>query len=355
MTTPISIIIPAFNQVDYCRQCIESIHAHTRRAYKLILVDNGSADGVPAYFDSIPDAEVVHLPENLGFAGGVNAGLARAEGHVLLLNNDTLVPEGWLGRMEAALLESEDVGIVGPTSNNVSGSQLIPDLEFSTMDEINAFAAKRAQEQAGQRRDESRLVGFCMLIRDRVVQKVGGLDESFGLGNFEDDDYCLRTRDAGYRLMVAEDAFVFHYGERTFVGMGIVADAWDDLMESNAQRFLDKWAESPEWRAEAMRRSKELNRRATEAWKAGDTHQALKLFKDALEIAPQYERNHNDFGVVLCQAGEVERALDYFRRALRLAPDYAEARENFLKAAGALGKEEVAKTWLHELDAGEKA
>jgi glycosyltransferase involved in cell wall biosynthesis len=204
MSTPISIIIPAFNQLEYCRQCITSIRLATTRPYKLILVDNGSTDGVSEYFDSIKGATVVHAKENVGFAAGVNLGLAHCEGHSLLLNSDTLVPNGWLERLEATLLQSDDIGMVGPRSNCVSGSQLIDDLQFNEMDKINAYADARAKEHGGELRDVARLVGFCLLIRDKVVQEVGLLDEAYGTGNFEDDDYCLRVMRAGYRLCVAE-------------------------------------------------------------------------------------------------------------------------------------------------------
>ena len=86
-----------------------------------------------------------------------------------------------------------------------------------------------------------------MFIREEAVDKVGPFDESFGPGNFEDDDYCLRMRQAGYRLRIARDAFVFHYGSRTFLGMGIVGDQWDQLMTANQRSFVRKWGlETPE-------------------------------------------------------------------------------------------------------------
>ena len=133
METPISIIIPAFNQLEYCRQCVQSILIHTQRPCRLILVDNGSTDGVSEYFDSVPGAMAVHAGRNLGFAGGVNLGLQHAEGHVLLLNSDTIVPRRWLERLEAALLCAEDIGIVGPRSNCVSGIQQIDGLELGSV------------------------------------------------------------------------------------------------------------------------------------------------------------------------------------------------------------------------------
>ena len=69
--------------------------------------------------------------------------------------------------------------------------------------------------------DVNRLVGFCLLIRREVIEAIGLLDEQFGVGCFEDDDYCLRAIQAGYRAVIAGDAFVHHFGGRTFVGSGV--------------------------------------------------------------------------------------------------------------------------------------
>ena len=70
--------------------------------------------------------------------------------------------------------------------------------------------------QGDDRRD--RLVGFCLLITREVIGAIGMLDEQFGIGSFEDDDYCLRAIAAGYRAVIAGDAFVHHFGSRTFLG-----------------------------------------------------------------------------------------------------------------------------------------
>jgi tetratricopeptide (TPR) repeat protein len=333
---PVSIIIPAYNQLDYCRQCIQSILMNTDRPYRLVLVDNGSTDGVGEFFDSISGATVIHTGRNLGFAGGVNRGLEEAEGHVLLLNSDTLVPRGWLGRLENALESAADIGIVGPRSNCVSGSQQIDGLEFTSLDEINAFAGELAAKHPGQLRDVARLVGFCMLIRDEAIQKIGLFDEAYGVGNFEDDDYCLRALRAGYRLCVAEDAFVFHYGSRTFLGMGMTGDAWDGLFKRNEQLFAEKWAVSPEERSDAIQASRQHNRRAREAAETGDWAGALRCFKQAIETAPHDDQNYSDLGVVLWRMGDTDRARGYFQRALRLNPDNECAREN-LRALGENG------------------
>lgn len=348
MAAPISIVIPAFNQLEYCRQCVHSILLNTQREYTLILVDNGSTDGVSEFFDSIPGAIALHAGENLGFAGGVNLGLKHAEGHAVILNSDTIVPKGWLERLEEALLAAPDIGIIGPMSNCVSGSQLIPGLSFNGIDEINAYADTLYRSHRGRQRDVARLVGFCLLIRDEVIEKIGLFDESFGIGNYEDDDYCLRTLRAGYRLCVAEDCFIFHYGSRTFLGMGLVDEQWKTLMAENEGKFLSKWAIQPEERSDAVQQSRQLNRQAQETFANGDPVNAVRLLKQAIETAPLYERNYNDLGVILWQLGEQERAYTHFERALRLHPGYQEAKDNLLQAAEALGKRPLAETFLQQ-------
>jgi glycosyltransferase involved in cell wall biosynthesis len=344
MAEPVSIIIPAFNQLSYCRQCIEAVLAYTRQPYELILVDNGSTDGVGGYFDSVPGARVIHSERNLGFAGGVNLGLRVAEGHVLLLNSDTLVPEDWLEPIERALLSADDIGMVGPMSNYVSGAQQISGLMFEKQDEINAFARGLAARNRGRLRDTNRLVGFCMLIRDKVVKEVGLFDERFEIGGYEDDDYGLRGMKAGYRLCIAEDAFVFHYGNRTFFGMGIKQERFCGLLAENEKRFREKWEqqETPE----ALEQAEALNAQARTAVSAGDLAAALRLLARAIEISPSQAAHHNDLGAVLWKLGRLDTAFDCFVRAVRLNPDYAEARDNLRDAGQALGRLAEAESLL---------
>ncbi len=338
MADLVSIVIPAFNQLDYCRQCISSLRAFTRPPYKLILVDNGSTDGVSEYFDSVPGACVVHSGKNLGFAGGINLGLEHAEGHVLLLNSDTITPRGWLERLEGALFSSDEIGMVGPMSNSVSGSQLMDGLELTSMDGINAFAQDLAERKRGCTRDVARLVGFCLLIRDTAFRRLGPLDEAYGIGNYEDDDYCVRALRAGYRLCIAEDAFVFHYGGRTFAGMGLTGEKWTELIAENERRFQEKWDLTVTDRSDAAQQSRQLNREAREAAAREDWVGATDLLRRAIQVFPLLETNYNDLGAVLWQLGEADRAIGYFMHALRINRSYTEARDNLRDAAKALGR-----------------
>lgn len=339
MHAPVSIIIPAFNQVDYCRQCLHTLLENTPPPYKLILVDNGSTDGVGELFDSIPGAMVEHAPENLGFAAGINLGMRHAEGHVLWLNSDTLLPKGWLEPMLSALAQDPAIAMVGPRSNCVSGGQQIDGLNFESLEAIQQFADARAAQHRGQLVDVARLVGFCVLIRESVWRQLGRLDERYGIGNFEDDDYCMRALRAGYRLCVAEDSFVFHYGSRTFLAMGITDGAWQELIERNEAQFLEKWQAHPQERNDAVQHARQLLREAARAASAEDPVEALRLCREAQLAAPSFDQVYNDLGAILWSLGQHEEALKNFERALRLNPASAEAQQNYRDACAALGRE----------------
>ncbi len=334
---PVSIIIPAFNQVAYCQACVASLLRCTQRPYKLILVDNGSTDGVGPFFDSVAGAEAVHAEKNLGFAGGVNLGLERAEGHAVLLNSDTLLSPGWLERLEAALLSAPEIGMAGPMSNCAAGPQQIDGLSLRDEPEIDAFALALAARNAGRVRDVTRLVGFCLLLRDAAWTAAGRFDERFGIGNFEDDDYGTRLRRAGWRLAVAEDCFVFHHGGRTFEGMGLTGERFDRLLDENRRKYMEKWEVFVPGADAGARRAARLNDEAQRALADGDAAQALRLLRSAIEACPTEARHYNDLGVVLWQAGKHELACELFRQALAQDPQYPDALENARAAAEHLG------------------
>jgi tetratricopeptide (TPR) repeat protein len=341
----ISIVIPAFNELHFCKQCVQTVLDYTRQPYELILVDNGSTDGVGEFFDSIPEAKVIHSGRNLGFAGGVNLGMRAAQGHVLLLNSDTLAPKHWLEPLETALLSSDDIGAVGPMSNFVSGEQWIPNLLFNSQDEINEYAQDLAIRNKGVLIETNRLVGFCMLIRDNVFKEVGYFDEAFGIGGYEDDDYGIRILKTGRRLCIAEDAFVFHYGSRTFVGMGITQAGMEGLLAANEKRLALKLGEAET--TEARERSLTLNVEAREAALAGDISKALHLLREAMRLSPSLADNYNDFGALLWAAERHEKAFEYFIRAVALNPQYPEARQNLGTAAKFLGRTKEAESLMN--------
>jgi GT2 family glycosyltransferase/2-polyprenyl-3-methyl-5-hydroxy-6-metoxy-1,4-benzoquinol methylase/tetratricopeptide (TPR) repeat protein len=237
-----SIVILTFNQLGYTRQCLASIAHSTDEDYEIIVVDNGSTDGTPDYLRSLPNVKLIENATNRGFPAAANQGIKAAKGRqVLLLNNDTVVTTGWLWRLLDALYSDPKIGMVGPSSNNVSGPQQIP-VAYRDLDGIDGFAWEWGRANHRKLEETQRLVGFCMLIRREVIDRIGLLDERFGIGTFEDDDYCIRAALEGYRLSIVRGAFVHHFGSATFNGNGVNGRT---VLEENQKRFVQKWSGAP--------------------------------------------------------------------------------------------------------------
>ena len=235
-----SIVVVTYNQLEYTRQCLDSVKRLTDESYELIIVDNGSSDGTVNYLRGVSGVKLIVNGTNRGFPAAANQGIAAASGsQILLLNNDVVVTTGWLFRMLRALNSDPKIGLVGPCSNFVSGPQQV-ETRYEGLADLDGFAWDWGGAHEGVRVQVNRLVGFCLLIRRAVVESVGVLDEQFGVGCFEDDDYCLRAIQAGYRAVIAADSFVHHFGGRTFVGSG--AD-FGPIMRENERRFRAKWLE----------------------------------------------------------------------------------------------------------------
>lgn len=338
MPPELDILIPAHNRLTECRACIESLRDQPGGPYRLILVDNASTDGVGAYFDTLDGAEVIHLDDNAGFAGAVNAGLARARGHVLLLNSDTVMPRGALMRLRAALMSSPDWGLIGPVSNCAPGLQQIDDPHAGDLSMLETFAKLRA-ESFGVRIDEAyRITGFCMLVRDCVVREVGLFDESYRIGTYEDFDYCVRTVQAGYRIGIAQGVFVYHHGSRTFQGMGITGARFDALLAENEQRFFSKWGATAMVLTDGARVACDYVARAREAVERGRVVDAVRLLAQAIESFPYSTAAFNDLGVLLWKQGAVEKAYTYLEHAVELNPHYQLAVDNWIEVASVLGR-----------------
>lgn len=131
------------------------------------------------------------------------------------MNNDTVVSRGWLKGLTAVFERDMQIGLVGPVSNAVGNEQRI-DIASEGLAEILEEGRRWSTMSRGGIFETDMLSFFCVATRRDVIERVGLLDEAFGLGYYEDDDYCIRTRKAGYRLVCAEDVFVCHSGGGSF-------------------------------------------------------------------------------------------------------------------------------------------
>jgi O-antigen biosynthesis protein len=240
----VSMVILTFNQLETTQECVVSIKKHTPEPHEIIFVDNGSTDGTVPWLRELAATDatcrVIENPTNFGFAKGCNQGIAASRGdEILLLNNDVVVTPKWLSGMLTCLKSRPDAGFVGPMTNNISGPQKLDAADYaSTQDGLDDFAARFRAQNLGRRIPMRRIVGFCMLFHRALIDKVGVLDERFGSGNYEDDDYCLRAALLGYTNLVAGDVFIHHYGSKSFTGNGLNFGA---CMAGNRKLFTEKW------------------------------------------------------------------------------------------------------------------
>jgi len=227
----ISIVILNYNGLKLIKPCIESIEKNTKEAYEIVIIDNASTDGSLEYLRTVKNALLVENKENLGCPPARALGLPLAKGNfVVLLDNDTIVTEGWIEKFKAHFQRYPDIGILGPRSNYVSGAQLVPNVPYRDMSGLEIFARKWADDHKGVLIPTHRLVGFCMFISRAVVDKIGNIDASFGKFGYEDDDYTWRAIIAGFKTAIANDVFIHHSGGPQ--GQGNIG---------YNQRLLDAW------------------------------------------------------------------------------------------------------------------
>ncbi|PWI57890.1 hypothetical protein BM613_06650 [Sulfoacidibacillus thermotolerans] len=236
-----SIIIPTLNHWEYTKQCLESIRKFTNTPYEIIVVDNGSNDETVASLRAMNDVLLVENEGNRGFPAACNQGMAVAHGdQLLILNNDVIVSYRWLDNLLHCLYADCRHGAVGPVSNAVSGIQFRPQ-PYQTIEEYHNFTQDHNHSNPEQWITTLRLVGFCLLIRRDIYNEIGSFDERFGKGTYEDDDYSLRIRRAGYKLIVAADTYVHHFGSVT----NRIDPEYRNVLVTNQQKFIEKWGVDP--------------------------------------------------------------------------------------------------------------
>jgi GT2 family glycosyltransferase/glycosyltransferase involved in cell wall biosynthesis len=241
-----AIIVVTWNNLDLTRQCLESLLVdETYPNFRIIIIDNASTDGTIEYLEALsarePRVQTIFNARNLGFSAANNLGIQRAQDceFIVLLNNDTVVPRGWLARL-IRHARKPDIGMVGPVTNWV-GNEAKIDVPYTALEDMEAFAAAYVNAHEGMVFDIKMLALFCAAMRKAVVDQVGLLDERFEAGMFEDDDYARRVRQAGYRVVCAEDVFVHHHGKSSFSRLENAE--YLGVFELNKRLYEDKWGE----------------------------------------------------------------------------------------------------------------
>lgn len=224
-----SIIIPVWNNLEMTAECVASIERNTKD-YELIIIDNGSS---PAYAGP---GKIIRNEKNEGYPVACNQGIKEATGEIIvLLNNDTVVTPKWIEYLEKHF---DKFDIVGPMADSISGVQQVDPNDL----DLNLGQDERAEMIHALKNGESepwhRIVFVCVAMKRSVIESIGALDEQFSPGNFEDDDFCLRAIEAGFRVGYAKDVLIFHKGMATFKSSNI---EYEKLLMTNFHKFQAKW------------------------------------------------------------------------------------------------------------------
>jgi GT2 family glycosyltransferase len=225
----LSICVVTYNARDYLEASLKSIFENTRLKFEVIVVDNGSTDGLAEMVrQDYPEISLIQNEKNAGYTRPMNQALIAAGGRYLLqLNPDTLVLPGALDRLVGFMETELQVGICGPKVLNQDGtlqkpcrrgesrpwavisyfsglSSLFPKSKLFGGYLLNYLGEDETHEVAG-------VSGSCMLIRREVVDQIGYLDERF-FAYQEDADYCFRAIKAGWKIYYVPAAQIVHYG-----------------------------------------------------------------------------------------------------------------------------------------------
>lgn len=246
----VSVVLVVHNSWAHTQQCLHRLlqPGHYPNL-EVIVVDNASSDQTSSSLRSLnhPLIKVMTSAENLGFAAGNTLGCVQSTGdYIILLNNDTIVPDGsWISRLLRPFQEDDRLGMTGPMSNHVGNDQALDHFVGDAVQGAHPRWLNEFYEFYRRRYRYTDLLGFfCVAIRRSVWERVGALDPAYGLGMFEDDDYCERVRNAGYRLAIVEDAFVYHHGSVTI--KKLKDHVYHALWNKNKAYYEQKWNKT--WR-----------------------------------------------------------------------------------------------------------
>ncbi len=212
----VAVVLVNYGRWDLTDRCVESLRKSRGVEISMVLVDNDSPGGVPPWADEMEDVRLLKLDENIGFAGGNNAGFREAtrEGAelVFFLNNDALVMPDTVARLARFMKNRPEVGIAAPAVFLESdpgtiwsaGGKLVPwKMRYEQVD----FPGESADTGEGLEVDF--VSGCAMMVRSELFEKLGGFREDFFM-YYEDAEFCGRARRAGAAVMVLPSATVLH-------------------------------------------------------------------------------------------------------------------------------------------------
>lgn len=339
-TRKFSIVILTYNKLEFTKICIDSIFKYTDLSNgEIIVIDNNSTDQTVNYLSRIKEIKLIKNRENRGFPAAVNQGILESSGDfIFIVNNDIVVTEGWMDSILDKFDENPRIAAVGPRTNYIAGYQMDMKSSYSNEKEMFTYARERARENKGRFTFVRYLKGFCFAVKKDVIDKIGGLDERFGIGNFEDDDFSHRILKNGYLLAVAEDVFVHHYGSVSF---GENKKWYQEILSENGEIYRQKWGFLPEeeFFEDVIKNIKnpvnlddgtnELISRllnyANNLTQENRLYDAINLYRYILKLNPRQPETIHNLSLICYRTGHIPEAKQGLNLVLNIAPGFAEA------------------------------
>ena len=224
-----------------------------------IVIDNGSNPNELIAIrrkltkDFLGSYNLVENGSNLGFVKAVNQGMHMVAGsefpYFFIFNNDTLVTKDWDKNLVESL-EKEGTGIVGPMTSppnwrDVPSAQIMikNKLRYDQVaSNLEVWSKGLRDNFSGMEKVIDFLAFYCVGFKSSMVRDIGILDEDYGMGLFDDDDYCLRALQKGYKIILRKDTYVHHYHRSTWIEKG---DNYQKMLEENRQVFIKKHGFDP--------------------------------------------------------------------------------------------------------------
>lgn len=244
----IAIVVPIYKGVEETLNCLNSVlQSNNQQSYRLIAINDcgPEAEMQPALEALANDFnfELLYNEDNLGFVGTVNRGMKLSVGHdVILLNSDTVVPNGWLDAIASVAASSPTIGTVTPISNNAticSYPNFCLDNELPNGYDVNQLAELCA-DNIETPVELPTAHGYCMFIKRETLDEVGYFDEQkWGKGYAEENDFSLRSSKLGWKHVVTNKTFVHHLGSVSF------AEDTEGFIATNLEKLNGMYPDYP--------------------------------------------------------------------------------------------------------------
>ena len=299
----LDIIIPVYNAHDDLVRCIDSVLATATGDWRLLLINDASPDPriaplVARYASEHPRIRALINEQNRGFIGTVNRGFAETSGDVVLLNSDTIVTRGWLDKIRLCAASDDRIATITPFSNNAeicSYPEMCGNHDWVPGDDPEIYNDAIAVASRREYPEQPTGVGFCMYIRRATLDAIGEFDMQYGLGYGEENDFCRRLVQAGYRNVLLDDTFVAHVGNRSFDAKKAA------LVERNSQLLVSRFPDYP---------------RIVQEFIAADRPRSTRLFARSVERVLRPQGRPGVLHILHGRGGGTEHHVDHLIEAM---------------------------------------